>query len=224
MLLSYRLCSSGVFLLLITLVGTVSDVGQANSYPSNSIADGSVKIMTNVFADDDKLHPITTSEVERRNRYTIVNDEWNSGSLTLDRQLNKSSTMLSSSSNNNITSPGDMNVLWPYFYTGCLWLPINHVSFQLAHVFLCLSYLAPPTLYGLIYLRLVLAIGSAFLASWACFVICAFDTFLWNSLFLLINAVHAVVLIFSLRTVKLGPQIEEVHILLNSILNKSIDN
>lgn len=70
-----------------------------------------------------------------------------------------------------------------------------------AHVFLCLSYLAPPTLYGVMYLRFVLTVGSAFLASWACFVIFVFDTFLWNSLFLFINAVHAIFLIFALRTV-----------------------
>jgi hypothetical protein len=107
----------------------------------------------------------------------------------------------------------DWSVVWPYFNTGCLeWLPINHVYFQLANSFLFLSYLAPAGLYGLIYLRLTLAIGSAFLSIWGWIIICAFDTFLWNALFFAINAVHAVVLIISLRPVALDEQVEQVRI------------
>ncbi|EFX82708.1 hypothetical protein DAPPUDRAFT_302399 [Daphnia pulex] len=106
----------------------------------------------------------------------------------------------------------DWSTVWPYFNTGCLeWLPINHVYFQLANSFLFLSYLAPAGLYGLIYLRLTLAIGSAFLSIWGWIIICAFDTFLWNALFFVINAVHAVVLIISLRPVALDEQVEQVY-------------
>jgi hypothetical protein len=211
-LLSYRFCSGGIFLLMLTLAGSVDDVSKSQSFPSNSIVDGSIKIFTDSF-NDEKLDRISSDAAsDRRNRYSIVNEQWHAeksdGSVgLLDRQADKSSTNDSASPS---AAAGDSNVFLPYFYTGCSWLPINHVIFQMAHVFLCLSYLAPPTLYGLIYLRLVLAVGSAFLAGWACFIICAFDTFIWNSLFLLINAVHAILLIFSLRAVKFGPQIEEV--------------
>jgi hypothetical protein len=105
----------------------------------------------------------------------------------------------------------DSNAVWPYFYTGCLeWLPINHVYFQLANSFLFLSYFAPAGLKGLIFLRLMLAIGSAFLSIWGWIIICAFDTFLWNALFFVINAVHAVVLLISLRPVALDEQLEQV--------------
>ena len=105
----------------------------------------------------------------------------------------------------------DWSAIWPYFNTGCLeWLPINHVYFQLANCFLFLSYLAPAGLYGLIYLRLMLGIGSAFLSIWGWIIICAFDTFLWNALFFAINAVHAVVLLISLRPVALDEQVEQV--------------
>lgn len=70
---------------------------------------------------------------------------------------------------------------WPYWIdTGCAqWLPVNHVYFQLANTFLFLSYLAPAGLYGLLYLRLMLAIGCAFFAIWGWIILCAFDTFLW---------------------------------------------
>jgi hypothetical protein len=61
-------------------------------------------------------------------------------------------------------------------------------------------------------LRLTLAIGSAFLSIWGWIIICAFDTFLWNALFFAINAVHAVVLIISLRPVALDEQVEQVRI------------
>lgn len=214
MWLSYRFCGSCISLLMLTLaVGTVDDVSKSQSFPLNSIVDGSIKIFTDSF-NEEKLDSISSDASDRRNRYSIVNEQWNAeksdGSVgLLDRQVNKSSIT------NGIASPsasaaGDSYVFLPYFYTGCSWLPINQVIFQMAHVFICLSYLAPATLYGLIFLRLVLAIGSAFLAGWACFIICAFDTFLWNTLFLLINAIHAIFLIFSLRAVKFGPQIEEV--------------
>ena len=98
-----------------------------------------------------------------------------------------------------------------YFDIGCLgWLSINHVYFQLANSFFLLSYLAPPGLFGLIYFRLMLAIGSAFLAFWALVFVCAFDTFLWNAIFFFINSVHLTILLFSLRPIKLDPQIQQV--------------
>lgn len=70
---------------------------------------------------------------------------------------------------------------WPYWFdTGCAeWLPVNHVYFQLANTFLFLSYLAPAGIYGLLYLRLMLAIGCGFFAIWGWLILCAFDTFIW---------------------------------------------
>lgn len=113
----------------------------------------------------------------------------------------------------NGTTTTDWANVWPYFDTGCLeWLPINHIYFQLANTFLFLSYLAPGGIGGLIYLRVMLAVGSAFFAIWGWIVLCAFDTFLWNAFFLLINLVHIVVLLFSLRPVRFDKQVEEVSV------------
>ena len=68
---------------------------------------------------------------------------------------------------------------WITYYFGCdPWLPPNHLYFQLANTCFFLSYLAPAGLYGLLYLRLVLAIGSALFAVWGWLILCAFDTFL----------------------------------------------
>lgn len=200
-----QLFSYSVFLFLAMIAGIASES------QSNWSIDDSSKIKPIMF-DEDEIYPEMSDIDSQRNRYHFVGEEWrlsqiDGKSFSLDLQINESNSTSNASS---IAAKGD--AVWPCFYTGCLWLPINHISFQFAHVFLCLSYLAPPGLYGLIYLRLVLAIGSALLAAWACFIICAFDTFIWNSLFLLVNAVHAVVLIISLRTVHFGPQMEQVNV------------
>ncbi|KAK4010266.1 popeye domain-containing protein 3 isoform X2 [Daphnia magna] len=199
-----QLFGYSVFLFLAMIAGIASES------QSNWSIDDSSKIKPIMF-DEDEIYPEMSDIDSQRNRYHFVGEEWrlsqiDGKSFSLDLQINESNSTSNASS---IAAKGD--AVWPCFYTGCLWLPINHISFQFAHVFLCLSYLAPPGLYGLIYLRLVLAIGSALLAAWACFIICAFDTFIWNSLFLLVNAVHAVVLIISLRTVHFGPQMEQVY-------------
>ncbi|KAI9559314.1 hypothetical protein GHT06_016103 [Daphnia sinensis] len=181
---------------------------EASESRSKWSVDDSGKTKPTLF-DEDEIYPVQSDVDGQRDRYPFAGEEWrlrqsDGKSFSLDLHINIST-------GNESSIPTKVDAVWPYFYTGCVWLPINHISFQFAHVFLCLSYLAPPGLYGLIYLRLVLAIGSALLAAWACFIICAFDTFIWNSLFLLVNAVHAIVLIISLRTVQFGPQMEQVY-------------
>ncbi|EFX82706.1 hypothetical protein DAPPUDRAFT_210626 [Daphnia pulex] len=57
----------------------------------------------------------------------------------------------------------------------------------------------------------MLAIGSAFFAIWGWFILCAFDTFLWNAFFLLINVVHVIYLLCSLKPPKFDKQVEEVY-------------
>ena len=97
------------------------------------------------------------------------------------------------------------------FSSPCLqWTALNHFYFQLANVFLLLSYMAGGGINGLIYLRIMLALGSVFLSIWGWLVICAFDTFLWNAVFTVINAVHALYLLFTLRPVRFDKNVEEV--------------
>ncbi|XP_042862153.1 popeye domain-containing protein 3-like isoform X1 [Penaeus japonicus] len=91
------------------------------------------------------------------------------------------------------------------------WLPINHIYFQLANIFLFLSYLAPNGIYGILYLRITLTIGCMFFALWGWVILCAFDTFLWNAIFVLINLVHVVVICYYLRPVRFTPELEQVY-------------
>ncbi|XP_045601250.1 popeye domain-containing protein 3 isoform X2 [Procambarus clarkii] len=89
------------------------------------------------------------------------------------------------------------------------WLPINHIYFQLANIFLFLSYLAPNGIYGILYLRITLTIGCMFFSLWGWVVLCAFDTFLWNAIFVLINLIHVIVICYYLRPVRFTPELEQ---------------
>ncbi|XP_071530559.1 popeye domain-containing protein 3-like isoform X2 [Panulirus ornatus] len=91
------------------------------------------------------------------------------------------------------------------------WLPINHIYFQLANIFLFLSYLAPNGIYGILYLRITLTIGCTFFCLWGWVVLCSFDTFLWNAIFVLINVVHVIVICYYLRPVRFTPELEQVY-------------
>ena len=82
----------------------------------------------------------------------------------------------------------------------CKWLPANNFLFQIANVWLVLSYLCPPTLNGLIYLRLSLGLAGLFLSLWGWLVLCAPDTFVWNLLFFVGNFLHLGYIMFSRRT------------------------
>ncbi|OQR71976.1 blood vessel epicardial substance-like [Tropilaelaps mercedesae] len=70
------------------------------------------------------------------------------------------------------------------------WLPTNHILFHSANVCLFLSYCCPPGLEGLLYLRVVLFFGCLFFSLWGWMVLCAMDTFVWNAMFTVINAVQ----------------------------------
>ncbi|KAL7638522.1 UNVERIFIED_CONTAM: hypothetical protein RMT77_011092 [Armadillidium vulgare] len=93
------------------------------------------------------------------------------------------------------------------------WLPVNHIYFQLANTFLLLSYLAPNGIYGILYLRVTLTIGCFFFAIWGYAVLCAFDTIVWNAIFVVINFVHAIFICYYLRPVRFSAELEQVRIL-----------
>lgn len=207
---SYRLYS-GLFLLLwLVAASRVDGARKTRPDSSNSIADDTEDTPDAVL--NDQLLPTLdneNSQSSNRSSENNADEDWQ-GSGDVESSI-LSLPDAASSDNNSTTITPDWNTTWPYFNTGCLqWLPINHVYFQLANSFLFLSYLAPAGLYGLLYLRLMLAIGSAFFAIWGWVILCAFDTFLWNAVFFLINLVHGIYILFTLRPVRFDKQVEEV--------------
>ena len=90
------------------------------------------------------------------------------------------------------------------------WLPVNHIYFQLANLFLFLSYLAPNGIYGILYLRITLSIGCFFYSLWGWVILCAFDTFIWNATFVMINIAHVFIICYYLRPVRFSAELEQV--------------
>ena len=106
---------------------------------------------------------------------------------------------------NSTTSSGE-----PAYLCDGRWMPVHHLYFQLANLFLFLSYLAPNGIYGILYLRVTLCIGCFFFSLWGWVVLCAFDTVLWNAIFVVINLTHVMIISYSLRPVRFSAELEQV--------------
>ncbi|XP_022665271.1 blood vessel epicardial substance-like [Varroa jacobsoni] len=92
------------------------------------------------------------------------------------------------------------------------WLPTNHILFHFANVCLFLSYAVPSDIQGLLYLRVVLFFASLFFALWGWLVLCALDTFMWNAIFTVMNAVQIYLAYQMLpRKIRFIPVIERLH-------------
>eukprot|EP00755_Sulcionema_specki_P014176 Sspe_Gene.55982::Locus_30798_Transcript_1_1_Confidence_1.000_Length_1451::g.55982::m.55982/K21108/BVES; blood vessel epicardial substance len=88
-------------------------------------------------------------------------------------------------------------------------LPANSWVFQLANVFLFLSYVS----FDILVLRFVLAAASFCFCMWAWFVLkVSLDTFIWNGVFFLINVCHGCYLLWQKRPVKFGSdELEQIY-------------
>lgn len=107
----------------------------------------------------------------------------------------------------------DRPSMWDMYLSHCSkWRPINHVFFQVANVFFLLSFLAPHTPTGLIWLRVALILGCTFSWIWAWSIECYLDAVLWNSAFVAINFVYFSVQFYLMRPIKFHKDIEEVSI------------
>ena len=78
-------------------------------------------------------------------------------------------------------------------------LPANHWLYQLANVCLFFSFVSSDALF----LRIVLAIAGLLFVLWGSVVLdTSLDTCLWNAVFLAINTIFAVKIIFSRRPIQ----------------------
>ncbi|XP_057306279.1 popeye domain-containing protein 3-like [Hydractinia symbiolongicarpus] len=89
------------------------------------------------------------------------------------------------------------------FNTKCDWLPANQFLFQLANLFLVLTYFVKPnSLAGLMQLRFALMMAGLCFGIWGGAIICALDCLLWNIAFAIGNALHLIYLLVKTRPVK----------------------
>ena len=91
----------------------------------------------------------------------------------------------------------------------CQWLPANHIFFQVANLFLVLTYFVKPSsTAGLIQLRITLTMAGLFFGVWGGTVLCSLDCMIWNFAFATGNALHLVYLMFKMRSIKFHPEHE----------------
>lgn len=87
---------------------------------------------------------------------------------------------------------------------------ISHAYFQLANMFFLLSYFASYGKCGILYLRCMLLIGCVFFGIWSYEVMCKLDALIWNLMFIVLNAIHIVILMVKQWPVRFGKEVEDV--------------
>lgn len=80
------------------------------------------------------------------------------------------------------------------------WLPGSHQSLQLANLLTMIGLLiAISSLPRLLFLRGMLILSNVLMIAWSSFVVCQMDVLAWNILFLVVNFVHLLILIYKLH-------------------------
>ncbi|XP_044007452.1 popeye domain-containing protein 3-like isoform X2 [Aphidius gifuensis] len=93
----------------------------------------------------------------------------------------------------------------------CIWQEPQHILFQLANFCFALSYSAPSSKKGILFMHSILIVGFILLSGWAWHVICAPDIFSWNFSFLLLNIGQLVYIVYQMRPIRFDPELEEVY-------------
>ncbi|XP_009868799.1 PREDICTED: blood vessel epicardial substance-like, partial [Apaloderma vittatum] len=91
--------------------------------------------------------------------------------------------------------------LVPFNETACEnWREIHHLVFHVANVCFAVGLVIPTTLnLHMIFLRGLLTIGCALFIIWATLYRCALDIMIWNSVFLVVNLLHFIYLVYKRR-------------------------
>eukprot|EP00092_Neocalanus_flemingeri_P001965 GFUD01002097.1.p1 GENE.GFUD01002097.1~~GFUD01002097.1.p1 ORF type:complete len:364 (+),score=117.22 GFUD01002097.1:214-1305(+) len=91
------------------------------------------------------------------------------------------------------------------------WVPLNHIYYQVANLFLLLSSLAPNCPGGLLFLRTCLVVSFSLSTVWGWTVACALDTTAWNCLLTVLHCAWCVQTVWRGRTVRLTQEMETVY-------------
>ncbi|XP_077343308.1 popeye domain-containing protein 1 isoform X1 [Lithobates pipiens] len=92
------------------------------------------------------------------------------------------------------------------------WREIHHLVFHLANVCFALGLVIPTTLnLHMILLRAFLCLGCAFFIIWATLFRCALDIMVWNAVFLGINFMHFIYLVYKKRPIKIEKELKGIY-------------
>ncbi|XP_078504570.1 popeye domain-containing protein 1 isoform X1 [Lissotriton helveticus] len=92
------------------------------------------------------------------------------------------------------------------------WREIHHLVFHLANMCFAAGLLIPTTLnFHMIFLRGLLCLGCSFFIIWASLYRCAIDIVIWNSVFLCVNLMHFVYLVYKKRPIKIEKELKGIY-------------
>lgn len=86
----------------------------------------------------------------------------------------------------------------------------QHVLYHLANVCFVISYLAPNTKPGMLFMHILLIFGFLLFSTWAWNVVCAPDVFSWNFFFVLLNMGQTLYILYTMRQVKIPVELEDI--------------
>ncbi|XP_043921098.1 blood vessel epicardial substance isoform X2 [Protopterus annectens] len=92
------------------------------------------------------------------------------------------------------------------------WREIHHLIFHIANACFAVGLLIPTTLnFHMIFLRGMLTIGCALFIAWATLYRCALDIMVWNAVFLVVNFMHCIYLLYKKRPIKIERELRPVY-------------
>jgi len=88
---------------------------------------------------------------------------------------------------------------------------VEDILFHLANMLFLLSYLAPPSRYGQVFLHSGLCIGFLIFATWAWNIVCEHVVFIWYFAFLVFNAGQLLYILYQMRPIMFDEDIETIY-------------
>ncbi|XP_066557957.1 popeye domain-containing protein 1 isoform X2 [Amia ocellicauda] len=92
------------------------------------------------------------------------------------------------------------------------WKEVHHFVFHLANICFAVGLVIPTTLHlHMVLLRAMLMIGCSLFIAWATLYRCALDIVIWNSVFLVMNFLHFIYLLYKMRPIKIDRELKSVY-------------
>ncbi|XP_074846913.1 popeye domain-containing protein 3 isoform X2 [Carettochelys insculpta] len=92
------------------------------------------------------------------------------------------------------------------------WREIHHLVFHVANICFAVGLVIPTTLnFHMIFLRGLLTIGCILFIIWATLYRCALDIMIWNSVFLVVNFLHFIYLLYKRRPIKIAKEFSSLY-------------
>ncbi|BFZ25362.1 hypothetical protein BsWGS_28401 [Bradybaena similaris] len=97
-------------------------------------------------------------------------------------------------------------------FLGCSdWQPANHLVYHVGSALVCLGLLVPDSKHGALLLHGSMCLGFLLMSIWSWVILCAPDIFSWGFVFLVLNGLQTLSLLYGVRPVKFSRDLEDVY-------------